>query len=283
MLVPESGLPGNSEPTRNTKICAWTSALRLAHKGIAVFPCDPASKAPLIPTGFKAATTDPDAIHLWWTEHADALIGVPTGEKLVVIDADLQHVAAQRWLDQNRHHLPITRTHRTRSGGIHLLFAPHEAVKCSAGKLGPHVDTRGLGGYVIWWPATGLEVLHSGMLAEVPGWILETLNPRPAAAHARDWHPRDDDDERIADALERIPADGRGMWLEVGMALHAHLGEAGRDLWDRWSRTSSKYDGKDQARTWRSFGRRSGVTIATVFHYAKRGGWMPRHFPRGHC
>jgi Primase C terminal 1 (PriCT-1) len=32
---------------------------------------------------------------------------------------------------------------------------------------------------VIWWPACGLEVLHRDVLAPVPVWIIEALNPKP--------------------------------------------------------------------------------------------------------
>jgi hypothetical protein len=170
------------EPARNSfspQRDLWTEALKLAHRGIPVFPCNPADKRPLTKAGFKDATCDPDIVRLWWTERSDALIGVPTGDKFVVVDLDLQHVEALQWLEQNRHRLPLTRTHSTRSGGKHYLFAPNDAVKCSAGKLGPHVDTRGHGGYVIWWPACGLEVLHAKVLAPVPEWILEALNPKP--------------------------------------------------------------------------------------------------------
>jgi hypothetical protein len=156
----------------------WTEALKLARKGIPVFPCGP-DKRPLTPNGFKDASTDPDIVHAWWTEHADALIGVPTGIKFVVIDLDLQHEDAQEWLADYRDRVPLTRTHRTRSGGMHLLFAPNDKVKCSASKLGPHVDTRGHGGYVVYWPACGLEVLHGSVLAPVPDWIVEALNPKP--------------------------------------------------------------------------------------------------------
>src|SRR5262249_37270867 len=67
--------------------------------------------------------------------------------------------------------VPLTRTHRTRSGGIHWLFAPNDKVKCTTSKLGPHVDTRGHGGYIIWGPACGGEVLHAGVLAPGPDWI----------------------------------------------------------------------------------------------------------------
>ncbi len=159
--------------------CFWVEALKLAHGGNAVFPCR-ADKTPLTANGFKDATADPNVVHNWWTEHPDALIGVPTGTKFVVIDLDLQHNTALDWYEVNRSRLPLTRTHMTRSGGRHLLFKPNDAVGCSAGKLGPHVDTRGLGGYVIWWPACGFDVYHGGMLVEITGWIVAALHPPPA-------------------------------------------------------------------------------------------------------
>jgi putative DNA primase/helicase len=60
----------------------------------------------------------------------------------------------------------------------------------------------------------------------------------------------------------------RRRWVQIGMALKAHFGDSGLELWDAWSRQSEHYDRKGLERTWRSF-RRSGVTIATVFHYAR--------------
>jgi hypothetical protein len=155
------------------------AALNLTQRGIAVFPCKSADKTPLTANGFKDATTDLGAVEQWWTDSPDALIGVPTGERFVVLDLDLQHVEAQQWYAENSYRLPLTRKHMTRSGGLHLLFRPHPGVGCTAGKLWPHVDTRGRGGYIIWWPAEGLEVLHGGALAEVPEWIVDALKPPP--------------------------------------------------------------------------------------------------------
>src|SRR5262245_10201053 len=155
----------------------WVEALELARRDTSVFPCGE-DKRPLTVSGFKDASADPHVIHEWWTRWPNALIGVPTGVKFVVIDIDLEHDAAKQWLADNRDRVPRTRTHRTRSGGIHWLFAPHDKVRCTASKLGAHVDTRGHGGYAIWWPATGLEVLHGGVLAPVPEWIIDTLTPK---------------------------------------------------------------------------------------------------------
>jgi hypothetical protein len=157
---------------------AWIEALKLARKGIAVFPCGN-DKRPLTPHGFKDASADGDVVHEWWTQWPDALIGTPTGAQFCVLDLDLQHVEAQAWYDEHRADLPLTRTHTTRSGGRHLLFKASSQFGCSAGKLGPHVDTRGTGGYIVWWPACGLEVLHGDVLAPVPEWVVEALAAKP--------------------------------------------------------------------------------------------------------
>jgi len=91
-----------------------------------------------------------------------------------------------------------------------------------------------------------------------------------------EWDSSDCDEERIADALRALPADDRDIWLQVGMALKDSLGERGRSLWDTWSASSSKFNQKDQERTWRSI-RRNGITVATLFWHAQRNGWSPLH------
>jgi putative DNA primase/helicase len=73
--------------------------------------------------------------------------------------------------------------------------------------------------------------------------------------------------EKLRDALHRIPADDRAIWLKVGMALHS-VGE--RALWDDWSAKSAKYDEAGQETAWNSFAARDdGITIASIFQLAK--------------
>jgi hypothetical protein len=153
------------------------AALDLA-RHVPVFPCRP-DKSPYTRKGFKDASQDPVRIKRWWTRWPDALIGVPTGEKFVVVDADLQHPEARDWFA--RANIPTTRMHVTRSGGRHIFFRPHDGVRCSTSRLWRHVDTRGEGGFIVWWPACGFEVLHANALAPVPDWIVARLQ--------RDEHP----------------------------------------------------------------------------------------------
>jgi AAA domain-containing protein/primase-like protein/bifunctional DNA primase/polymerase-like protein len=83
-----------------------------------------------------------------------------------------------------------------------------------------------------------------------------------------------EDVDRIKDALPFVSADDRDTWIEIGQALHAHLGNNGRAIWDQWSATCpEKYDPDDADRVWRSFGKRDGRTIASLFFRAIKGGW----------
>jgi hypothetical protein len=196
------------EGGHNSLVCMWSGALKLARQGIPIFPCGE-DKRPLTPHGFKDATADPDIIHAWWTQWPEALIGVPTGDKYVVVDLDLQHEDAQRWYDANRKRLPLTRTHTTRSGGRHLLFKPITDTGCSVSKLARGVDVRGLGGYIIWWPACGLEVLHGEALAEMPEWLIAELS-KPTAQiipfQRRPLPPNSEEARRKLDGIIRVVA-----------------------------------------------------------------------------
>src|SRR5580700_6783148 len=105
---------------------ALEKAIRLAERGLPVFFCG-RSKRPTMEGGFHNATTNIETLRLHYEKAGGDLIGVPCGQKFVVVDPDLQHRAARDWLKNNKDRIPITRTHRTASGGLHFLFKPHPA------------------------------------------------------------------------------------------------------------------------------------------------------------
>jgi hypothetical protein len=158
-------------------------ALRLAASGIPCFPCQLANKRPLPGSnGFKDATADPDQLKQLWQRYPGGLIGVPTGAAsgLFVLDIDsAKHPEADEWLERHSARLPETRLHRTRSGGLHLLFKHQDGLRNSESKLAPGVDTRGEGGYIIWWPFhLGLNSGHNFLPpARAPEWLVEALKP----------------------------------------------------------------------------------------------------------
>lgn len=152
------------------------AAVALAtQNGWPVFPCK-ADKAPATARGFKDATTHPAHIRTMCA-HA-AMIGVPTGrDTFVAIDVDAKgEPSGMAWLEANRHRLPRTREHRTGSGGVHLLFRHPPGgpdIRNSAGALVPHVDVRGVGGYVIAPPSPGYSVTDDAPIASMPDWLAE--------------------------------------------------------------------------------------------------------------
>src|SRR5262249_55945656 len=211
---------------------ALNSGLSLAERGIPVFPCQQDNKNPHTTHGFKDAATDPAIIKEWWIQWPDALVGVPAGQKFVVLDLDLQHREAQGWYSSAN--LPLTRTHVTRSGGRHLLFKPRDDFKCSAGKIERGVDTRGVGGYIIWWPAHGFDVLHGGALAELPEWVMRKLNPPQPEVRpiARRRLRTDKDLEPVVSVILRAKEGERNtatFWAACRLAEHVHTGQVSRD------------------------------------------------------
>lgn len=158
---------------------ALLEALALAERGLACLPCS-ASKAPACPHGFKDATANSDALRSLWLQYPAPLVGVVTGAAsgMDVLDIDSRH-GGDAWLAANMANLPITRTHHTLNGGLHLFFKHRAGIRNSANKIASGVDVRGDGGYILWWPASGFEVQNEGVLANWPEWLAEKLLPQP--------------------------------------------------------------------------------------------------------
>lgn len=143
-------------PDRERQAELIEAAVEYAGRGLPVFPCK--GKIPLTEHGFQDASTDTEAVLTWWTRWPDANIGVPTGEPsgIDVLDVDVQHGGAGTLAKLERRHgrLPRTAEVLTPSGGRHYWFV-HRPLKSTASKLGPGIDTRGEGGYVIVPPSIG--------------------------------------------------------------------------------------------------------------------------------
>src|SRR6516164_2343900 len=156
------------------------SALKLAAAGMPVFPCL-LDKRPATVHGFKDASADSAVVCELWRRYPAPLIGIPTGavSGFDILDFDFaKHPQSKTWHNQNQHRLPSTRIHQTRSDGLHFLFKHHTLIRGTAGKIAPGVDTRGAGGYLIWWPGTGLPVLSDAPLAPWPEWLLAEFRPK---------------------------------------------------------------------------------------------------------
>jgi hypothetical protein len=128
-----------------------------------------------------------------WERWPDDGFGIVTGSAsgLWVLDIDGRHGGFETLAELEKVHgaLPPTVSVMTGSGGLHLYFAyPGPGYRNSAGALGPGLDTRGDGGYVV-----GAGSLHksgrryqwqrgpgSGTpMAPVPAWLLGLLGTVP--------------------------------------------------------------------------------------------------------
>jgi Bifunctional DNA primase/polymerase, N-terminal len=156
---------------------ALRTAMKLPYPS---FPCL-FDKKPACPTGFKAAALPEMGLATLWARHPGVLVGVPTGpgSGVSVLDVDIAK-SGNIWWSANKARLPLTRLHETRSGGLHGLFNHRAGLKCSVSKIAPGIDVRADGGYIIWWPASGLTVVDHP-LADWPDWLTppEPTPPSP--------------------------------------------------------------------------------------------------------
>ena len=170
----------------------------LKEKKWPLFPCD-AEKHPLTAHGFKDATLDFEQIQKWHTQFPEANWAIPTGEitGTFVLDVDAKNETHKEdgiatlamWREEFSD--PIeTPTQKTGGGGVQYFFkhpAGH-AIKNGTNVLGPGIDLRTTGGYVLIPPSKTVDAYHWELhpqdyeFQEVPGWILSRVNGGPAKA-----------------------------------------------------------------------------------------------------
>jgi hypothetical protein len=145
--------------------------------------------------GLTGATVDRDHIDAWWRRWPHANVAIRTGAAsgLVVLDIDRRgggHRTLAQLVKQHSR-LPATRAVQT-GDGVHLYFQhPGTPVQNDASRrLGPGIDIRGDGGYVLAPPSRHHNGQHYRTLDEripvaaMPAWLLHivTLAPTPPPA-----------------------------------------------------------------------------------------------------
>ena len=179
------------------------AAAELARGGFHIFPCLAGNKRPAVDRWEQRASADPahvaEASQVRFAGHN---IGIACGpSRLVVLDLDChgdlppewklpgvvdgRDVLAQlcEWAGQP---WPSTYWVATPSGGWHLYFrAPDgSGIRNSASLIGPQIDVRGAGGYVVGAGSVvdgkPYELLDGRPTAPLPGWIARLLTRPPA-------------------------------------------------------------------------------------------------------
>lgn len=279
-----TGEPVSTRPPVDVTNHQRSVALTWVARGLPVVPCSRTDKGALVPGFGRDASpeqlapfADVEQVRAWWSgrfkrAHVGLLTGRSTtgGRGLVVVDLDMPKGDAQplegRWSGcvggtdvlellarEAGADWPETYADLTPSGGMHLHFqqpAEGPLIGCATGEgptaphIGPMVDVRGVGGYVIapgsYSTAQGRmyeRVSPPGLLPQpLPGWLLELLRPSaPAAAPARPPAPvrvlpTDSRADRYAAAalrgeVEKVAAAGGGQYWSTISAAALRLAE----------------------------------------------------------
>lgn len=159
-------------------------ALKLAELGFWVFPIVNGKKKPMHKGWQELATRKEKAIRYWFGG-GDCNIGIYTGkfgdgEALLVVDVD--NKGEKRGdsellrLELEGFDLPETYTHRTPSGGRHLVYRVERPVKQGANVLGHGLDIRSRGGYIVGAGSRTDQGEYTAEIREVlsaPVWLVE--------------------------------------------------------------------------------------------------------------
>jgi hypothetical protein len=175
----------------NVTKALYIAALEFQEKGWPIFPCQPRGKTPACARGCLDATTDIDRINGWWGQFRDLNIGLATGEPsgLYVVDVD-GNAGRQTLGNLEDRHGPLPPTLSVITGrdgrGEHFYFrlGAHK-VRNSAGLMGPGIDIRGSGGYVLLPPSVhpSGRVYHRSVdsaddVATAPDWLHQIVDDK---------------------------------------------------------------------------------------------------------
>lgn len=188
-------------PSPQNAFLSW--ALRYLKLGWPVIPLK--GKIPLTKNGSKDASLNETQIKAWWQQWPEANVGLATGVRFFAVDIDIKSGGEETWdmLKHQHGELPETIEQITGSGGKHILYRlPDFPVYNSAGKIGPGIDVRGKGGYIVASPSIhpetkraytwdGLAEIEDQKMAAAPPWLLirisaEERKPGPALVKVPD-------------------------------------------------------------------------------------------------
>ncbi|MFF0494373.1 bifunctional DNA primase/polymerase [Nocardia sp. NPDC004068] len=172
------------------------AAFLAADRGWFVFPLRAGQKTPAplreraadgtLLTWPQYATTDPHTIQRWWSGDRRYNIAIATGpSNLHIIDIDsaqaddpLGHLAPP--------HTPLPQTFTVRTPhGRHLYFhaTADTTLRSTIGRLAPHIDSRGIGGYIVaagsTTPHGTYRIIDHSPVAPLPDWLHDRLIPPP--------------------------------------------------------------------------------------------------------
>jgi hypothetical protein len=212
------------------------SALQWVDRGFPIFPLKPRDKVPLgylVPRGLKDASRDSAVIRNWWRLEPMANIGLRTGNGKFVLDLDGESAVA--WFANSCGRHESTLTIRT-SRGWHLYFESSTDIPCSTGRISPHVDVRGVGGYVVAPPSVhpsgAVYTIDKDLpIATAPQWLIDEALPNSVPRPVATIHlePSDRGLGRIAGIISLVVSAKKGERNRLTFWAACRLDEMVRD------------------------------------------------------
>jgi len=193
-----------------------SAAFRLALRRLYVFRLQPGTKVPLPGSrGHLDASDDADLARLWWQQMPAANIATATGvrSKIWVLDVDPKNGGDETLAELEAQHgaLPLTVRVQTPSGGEHLWWqwpANGPEIRCSASRVGPGLDVRAEGGFVVVPPSRlangrGYRWIANGAraIADAPAWLIHLTQPPPPPPRAEPGPPPADLERYVSRAV----------------------------------------------------------------------------------
>ncbi|NHZ78029.1 DUF3987 domain-containing protein [Massilia sp. CCM 8695] len=292
---------------------AFDFAMKFAARGVAVFPlfgfdgkncscgkptgspnCTP-GKHPRQLASFRGASINTATITSWFTYYGPVNYGIATGREIgtsgkmvVVVDIDAYKLEAAHTLDELEragYFFPETAEVLTGGGGRHLYYVADAGSQFDK-TLGPGIDMKGIGGYVVGpgsmhasgsryeWEASS-DLFEGQEIAPLPNWIYEKFGKKPAGVTpaTRSDSPMarpaaDVSEEEMAEYradLEHISPENYSTWCTVLMALkNRSNSDQMFELADRWSKKAGYKDVGDVRKKWEHVSADGGVTITSL-------------------
>jgi hypothetical protein len=141
-----------------------------------------------VPRGVHDATTDPDTVAYWFSEHPWLNYGIRT-DGLLVVDVDARNHGLEKWRDMSQQPtraVPHSWAVLTGGGGTHLFFKGSPELR--GGVLETGIDLKAKDGYVVGpysKHVSGKQYLWSPQcspndapLADAPEWLLAVIRTR---------------------------------------------------------------------------------------------------------
>jgi len=158
-------------------------AKKLVARGLYLFPVVAQRKTPAIKKYTEKATDELKRLELWFKKQ-NKNIGIATSkygtnEALLAIDIDTKP-GKKGWESfqklKEKHSFPKTLTQKTTTGGFHLIYKISKPIAQGTDVLGPGIDTRSSGGYLVGASSEidgKFYTMLDAPIAQAPAWLIE--------------------------------------------------------------------------------------------------------------